>query len=70
MACMAHVRRKFVDIFSLRDHRSPKRPSAASPFSMPSKRRRGARHRMNALRRDNAMPNPCSTTWKTGSPRN
>ncbi len=39
VACMAHVRRKFVDIHRSQAPRSPKRPSAGSRNSMPSRNR-------------------------------
>ncbi|NBZ86310.1 transposase domain-containing protein [Stagnihabitans tardus] len=54
VACMAHVRRKFVDIHRSQGPPSPREPSAGSPSSTPS-RRRPKGHRQFAAPNDEAQ---------------
>ena len=68
IACMAHVRRKFVDIFQSQG--SPKKRSDASHCSMPLKRPRVESHPKNALPFVSAPQNLSLTIWKRGSTRN
>jgi len=67
VACMAHVRRKFVDIYR-RARPSPKRPSPGSPSSTPSRRRPEARHLTVAHNSAAPMPPRSSTILRSGWP--
>jgi transposase len=67
VACMAHIRRKFVDVHQSRDPPSPRRRCAGSPASMRSRRRRGAVRQTRGLASARTRPRRSSMICKPGS---
>lgn len=66
MACMAHVRRKFVDIFASQGNAIAEEAIVGSRSSTPWRKRRGAKQAMNVLLCGSCDQNRSSMIWKPG----